>query len=149
MLEILLCFRFCFRSNDDFWIFEDGHSGYFYPIAPFMAVGAQDGTDVAYIRNGATVCQTLGDTFVEGRSYSLSVWVGDRDDQVSPGYDIELRHAGDNSVVSSIDETDFPLVASDWREAILEYTVPALAPEIGEFVIICLSNSHFKYSIQY
>jgi hypothetical protein len=123
-----------------YWTFTASNSGYFNPNAGYADESGIDGDNVAWVRTDATVCQTLtGETITEGINYRLSVLVGDRLDQVSPGYDIQLLDDSD-TVLASIDETDFPINPDGWIDTSLDYLVLPLDPSIDADLKICLST---------
>lgn len=73
-----------------------GQGGLFAPVSGVSDTAGHDGSNVVWLRNGATLAQNTGITLSEGSIYSLTFNIGDRGDQPFGGGTARLVDASGN-----------------------------------------------------
>ncbi len=122
-----------------------GLQGVFDPTAtatltgggPFFDQPVPDGVQVAY-SNGGTISQTLTGTTLQAKTqYTLGVYVGRRNDQPFPGYNIELLAGStvlaSNSIITPAAGTFAPVTVS--------YSSGSSSPLFGQALTIRLTSN--------
>ncbi|WP_170330703.1 LamG-like jellyroll fold domain-containing protein [Ruegeria arenilitoris] len=100
------------------WTLSGDVVGTWNPTAAFFPDEAPDGENVAFIDNGGTISQTLTDTFEAGRSYQLTVSVGNESSAGSSnGWEIRL-YAG-TQLLGSVDATSVTPADGTFGDAVL------------------------------
>lgn len=130
-----------------------GTTGVWNPTAAFFGAGAPEGQNVVFIDNGGTISQTLAETFEAGRSYQLSVKVGDEAPAgENLGWEVRL-YAGD-TLLGSVGNDEFNPGNGGFVDAVLTLNATDLAssaPAYGAALRIELfdavtgpeNNAHF------
>ena len=120
------------------WDKSGSPSGTFHPDADDLTNGAPDGNNTAFAWI-ASISQTLSDTYIDGATCSLSVWVCDRDGLSFVGYDVELHDDGGAIPGAGADETDVLPANDDCAEVTVVHTVDG-GDEVGDDIKIVLSS---------
>ena len=79
------------------WSIAGGEGGLFAPAATVTAPAGHTGSNVVWLRSGATLSKDTGVTLVQGAIYSVSFKVGDRTDSAWPGGTARLMASDGNS----------------------------------------------------
>jgi parallel beta-helix repeat protein len=110
-----------------------GSAGEYNPTAAQLSSQAIEGLNVAY-SNGGTISQVLtGETLSQGRTYTLSVRVGDRSDVTATGYEVELL-AGTTSL-GTVTHLDAPIFEDGWIAVQIQHTAVAGDELLGDLQI--------------
>ena len=95
-----------------------------------------------YTNAGATLSQTLSETFTSTNNYNLTVEIGFRDDQgAAPEYQVELWAGGTR--LGYFDHTNFPTVKGEFVTGVLEIdgsSFPGLEGQLLELRLVGLSG---------
>ncbi len=124
-----------YNTNAAVWS-EGGSAGAFDPLDEDLTGEAPEGQNTGWAAASGSLSQTLTDTYVDGATYSLSLYVCDRSDTDFPGYDVELHD--DGGAIAGADETDVD--PGDDSCATVTVTHTAGVGSDGEAIQIVLSS---------
>ncbi|MFT5526780.1 MAG: hypothetical protein ACI9HK_004760, partial [Pirellulaceae bacterium] len=122
------------------WVDGDGAdagAGTFDPTASRYPLGLSDGENVAF-SNGPSISQVVGANLTAGQKYRLQVDVGNRNDIVFPGFDLQLRAGG--VVLAGADETTVTVPDGGFATATVEFIVPVGHAQLGQPLEIVLDS---------
>ncbi len=115
-----------YSNSIDGWTTTGSHTGVWNAHSASYTDEAPEGENAAFIDNGGTISQTLGETFTPGLSYSLSAMVGDEKFAGdSSGWEIRL-YAG-SQLLGSVSNTDFDPADDSFVDATLSLDSSELA----------------------
>ncbi len=116
----------------DGWTLSGGGMGTWNPRADFFSDEAPDGENVAFIDNGGTISQTLAETFEAGRSYQLTVAVGD-ESAAGENLGWEIRLFAGTQLLGSVNNSDFNPADDSFLDAVLTLNASDLASQSASF----------------
>ena len=115
------------------WTRNDNGSGTYNPTTSQFPGGVPDGVNSAYSNgggtSGGTFSQELSDVLLANRTYTLSVWVGNRLDTNFPGYTIQLYAGG--RLLGEDDNTVSPSNGT-FAESVIQYSSSDTDPGLGD-----------------
>ncbi len=113
----------------------------------FFNTPPPDGNQVAY-KNGGTIYQQLTTTIAANTTYTLSVYLGLRNDlfTADPQYSIQIGYDGGFLPLANLSPA--PPAPGDWELETLSYTSPASGVMIGEDLDISLLTTDFATDSQ-
>lgn len=118
------------------WAQSGGGVGAYNPTTAQFPGGVPEGQNIAY-SSGGSLSETLSNVLAANTTYTLTVWVGDRQDTAFPGYHVQLL-AG-STTLSECATCVTPQNGS-FALVTLTYTAGASDPHLGQPLGIVLDS---------
>jgi hypothetical protein len=116
----------------------NGAGGFFHPNSNSFNLPLPDGNVVGFI-NGGTISQTLTTSEMANTSYTLSVWVGRRNDNVTTDYTIAVDLGATTLCSAGAHGSDIPL--GGFTDITCSFTTGSVVP--GDLSIV-LTGANFQ-----